>query len=79
MIPLEHKAQLFIYKTLIDQNKFQLLEMTLRHDAMIMHLPDVMRDELFGPFDDYMQRVQSTLKACEAVCKAIKKRLTELE
>lgn len=79
MIPLEHKAQLFIYKTLIDQNNFQLLDMSLRHDAMLMHLPDAMSGALFSQFDDYVQRVQSTLKACEAVSKAIDKRLTELE
>lgn len=79
MIPSEHKAQLFIYKTLLDQNKFQLLEMSLRHDAMILPLPDAMSGGLFGQFDDYVQRVQSTLKACEEVCKAIDKRLTEME
>ena len=79
MIPFEHKAQLLIYKTLLDQNKFQLLEMTLRHDAMIMHLPDAMSGELFGQFDDYVQREQSTLKACEEVCKAIDKRLIEID
>jgi hypothetical protein len=79
MIPSEHKAQLFIYKTLLDQNKFQLLEMSLRHDAMILHLPDAMSGELFDQFDDFVQRVQSTLKACEEVCKAIDKRLTEID
>ena len=79
MIPSERKTQLTIYKTLLDQNRFQLLEMSLRHDAMILHLPDAISGELFGQFDDYVQRLQSTLKACEVVCKAIDKKLTEIE
>jgi hypothetical protein len=76
----ESKTQLLmLYKTLLDQNKVQLLEMSLEHDAMIIDLPDVIAGDLYVQLNIYLKHLRTTLNACEAVRKAIDKQLTELE
>jgi len=70
---------LIIYKTLLDQNKFQLLEISRRHDAMSKDLADAISGEPYVQFDNYLKHLKSTLNACEAVRKAIDKRLAEIE
>jgi hypothetical protein len=75
----EDKTALTLFKTLVDQNKFQLLEMSLRHDVMILNLPDVFAGELYVQLDNYLRQLRSTLNACEEVRNAINKKLTEME
>ena len=75
---LEPKKQLVIYKTMVDENKSQLLEMSLRHDAMLTHLTDAISDEPYDLLNTYLKQLRSTLIACEAVRKAIDTRLTEI-
>lgn len=75
----EDKTALTLFKTLVDQNKFQLLEMSLRHDVMILNLPDVIAGELYVQLDNYLRQLRSTLNACEAVRNVINKKLTEME
>lgn len=75
----EDKTALTLFKTLVDQNKFQLLEMSLRHDVMILNLPDVFAGELYVQLDNYLRQLRSALNACEAVRNAINKKLTEME
>jgi len=71
--------QLAIYKTMVDENKFQLVEMSLRHDAMLLNLPDAMSGNTYDLLNDYLKQLRSTLIACDVVRKAIDKRLTEIE
>jgi len=75
---LEPKMQLTIYKTIMDDNKFQLLEMSLRHDAMLINLPDAISGDSYDLLDTYLKQLRSTLIACDAVRKAIDTRLTEI-
>lgn len=75
---LEPKMQLSIYKTMVDDNKFQLLEMSSRHDAMLTHLPEAISGDLSDLLDIYLKQLRSTLIACDAVRNAIDKRLTEI-
>ena len=75
---LEPKTQLTIYKTIVDENKFQLLEMSLRHDAMLINLPDAISGDPYDLLNTYLKKLRSTLIACEAVRKAIDTRLTEI-
>ena len=76
---LEPMKQLAIYKTMVDENKFQLVEMSLRHDAMLLNLPDAMSGNTYDLLNDYLKQLRSTLIACDVVRKAIDKRLTEIE
>lgn len=75
---LEPKKQLAIYKTMVDENKSQLLEMSLRHDAMLTHLTDAISGESYKLLNTYLKQLRSTLIACDAVRKAIDKKLTEI-
>jgi hypothetical protein len=68
-----------IYKTYLDQDKFQLLEMSRRYNEMAENLPDAISGEPYVQLDHYLKQLRSTLNACEAVRKAIDKRLTEIE
>jgi hypothetical protein len=68
-----------IYKTYLDQDKFQLLEMSRRYSEMAENLPDAISGEPYVQLDHYLKQLRSTLNACEAVRKAIDKRLTEIE
>jgi hypothetical protein len=79
MIPYDSKTQLIIYRTLVDQNKSQLIEMSLRHDAMIIHLPDAISGTLYVQLDNYLRQLRSALSACEAVRDAIDSTLADSE
>jgi hypothetical protein len=72
------KEQLAIYKTMVDQNKIDLIDMSLRHDAMLINLPDAIRGDTYDLLNDYLKQLRSTLIACDVVRKAIDKRLTEI-
>jgi hypothetical protein len=76
---LDPKLQMTIYKTMVDENKIQLLEMSLRHDAMIINLPDAISDDLYELLNNYLKQLRSTLTACEELRIAIDKKFTELE
>ena len=76
---LDPKIQMTIYKTMVDENKTQLLEMSLRHDAMLINLPDAISDDSYELLINYLKQLRSTLIACEALRIAIDKKLTELE
>jgi hypothetical protein len=76
---LEPKKQLAIYKTMVDENKSQLLELSLRHDAMLTHLTDAINGESYDLLNTYLKQLRSTLIACDAVRKAIDKGLTEMD
>jgi hypothetical protein len=78
MTQLEPKMQLTLYKTMVDDSKFQLLEMSLRPDAMLIHLPDAINGDLSDLLDSYLMQLRSTLIACDIVRKAIDKSLTEI-
>jgi hypothetical protein len=75
---LEPKMQLTIYKTIMDDNKFQLLEMSLRHDAMLINLPGAISGDSYDLLNTYLKQLRDTLIACDAVRKAIDTRLTEI-
>jgi hypothetical protein len=75
----EAKTSLLLFKTLVDQNKSQLIEISLRHDAMITHLPDAISGPLYVQLDNYLRQLRSTLSACEAVSNAIDRTLAESE
>jgi len=79
MTPSDRKTRLMIYKTYLDQDKFQLLEMSRRYSEMAENLPDAISGEPYVQLDHYLKQLRSTLNACEAVRKAIDKRLTEIE
>ena len=79
MTPSDRKTRLIIYKTYLDQNKFQLLEMSQHYDEMSKNLPDAISGEPYVQLDNYLKHLRSTLNACEAVRRAIDKRLTEIE
>ena len=79
MTPSDRKTRLMIYKTYLDQNKFQLLEMSQHYDEMSKNLPDAISGEPYVQLDHYLKQLRSTLNACEAVRKAIDKKLTEIE
>ena len=79
MTTSDRKTRLMIYKTYLDQDKFQLLEMSRRYSEMAENLPDAIRGEPYVQLDNYLKQLRSTLNACEAVRKAIDKRLTEIE
>jgi hypothetical protein len=74
----DHRIQLVIYKTMVDQNKFQLVEMLSRYDAMAINLPEAMDSESSALMDDYIKQLRSMLNTCEAIRKVIDERLTEL-
>ena len=76
---LQPKMQLTIYKTMVDKDKFQLLEMSLRHDAMLLNLPEAFSGEAYTLLDSYLKQLRSILNACDAVRNAIDNRLTEIE
>jgi len=79
MTTSEDKTALMLFKTLVDQNKFQLLEISLRHDVMILNLPDAIAGELYVQLDHYVKQLRITLNACEALRKAIDKKSTAFE
>jgi hypothetical protein len=79
MIPYDSKEQLIIYKTLVDQNKFQLLEMSRRFDAMSKHLPKALAGDSYVQVDNYIKHLLDTLNACDVARRAIDKKLTEME
>jgi hypothetical protein len=79
MTTSDRKTRLMIYKTYLDQDKFQLLEMSRRYSEMAENLPDAISGEPYVQLDHYLKQLRSTLNACEAVRKAIDKRLTEIE
>jgi hypothetical protein len=79
MTPSDRKTRLMIYKTYLDQDKFQLLEMSRRYSEMAENLPDAISGEPYIQLDNYLKQLRSTLNACEAVRKAIDKKLTEIE
>jgi hypothetical protein len=79
MTTSDRKTRLMIYKTYLDQDKFQLLEMSRRYSEMAENLPDAISGEPYVQLDNYLKQLRSTLNACEAVRKAIDKRLTEIE
>lgn len=76
---LDPKIQMTVYKTMVDENKIQLLEMSLRHDAMLINLPDAISDDSYELLNNYLKQLRSTLIACDALRIAIDKKLTELE
>ena len=76
---LEPKKQLAIYKTMIDDNKFQLLEMSSRHNAMLTNLPDALSGASYELLNDFLKQLRSTQIACDAVRIAIDVRLAEIE
>ena len=79
MTTSDRKTRLMIYKTYLDHDKFQLLEMSRRYSEMAENLPDAISGEPYVQLDNYLKQLRSTLNACEAVRKAIDKRLTEIE
>ena len=79
MTTSDRKTRLMIYKTYLDQDKFQLLEMSRRYSEMAKNLPDAISGEPYVQLDNYLKQLRSTLNACEAVRRAIDKRLTETE
>lgn len=79
MTTSDRKTRLMIYKTYLDQDKFQLLEMSRRYSEMAENLPDAISGEPYVQLDNYLKQLRSTLNACEAVRKTIDKRLTEIE
>ena len=79
MTTSDRKTRLMIYKTYLDQDKFQLLEMSRRYSEMAENLPDAISGEPYVQLDNYLKHLRSTLNACEAVRRAIDKRLTEIE
>ena len=79
MTTSDRKTRLMIYKTYLDQDKFQLLEMSRRYSEMAENLPDAISGEPYVQLDHYLKQLRSTLNACEAVRKAIDKKLTEIE
>jgi hypothetical protein len=79
MTPMDHKIRLLVYKTALDQDKFQLLEMSRRYIEIGENLPDAITGEPYVHLDHYLKHLRNTLNACEAVRTAIDKRLTELE
>jgi hypothetical protein len=79
MTTSDRKTRLMIYKTYLDQDKFQLLEMSRRYSEIAENLPDAISGEPYVQLDNYLKQLRSTLNACEAVRKAIDKRLTEIE
>ena len=79
MTTSDRKTRLMIYKTYLDQDKFQLLDMSRRYSEMAENLPDAISGEPYIQLDNYLKPLRSTLNACEAVRKAIDKRLTEIQ
>ena len=79
MTTSDRKTRLMIYKTYLDHDKFQLLEMSRRYREMAENLPDAISGEPYVQLDHYLKQLRSTLNACEAVRKAIDKRLTEIK
>ena len=76
---LDPKTQLNIYKTMMLDEKFQLLEMSTRHDAMLINLPDAISDDSYELLNSYLKQLRSALIACDTLRIAIDKKLTELE
>ena len=76
---LDPKIQMTIYKTMVDENKIQLLEMSLRHDSMLMSLPDAISDDSYELLNNYLKQLRSALIACDTLRIAIDKKMTELE
>ena len=79
MTTSDRKTRLMIYKTYLDQDKFQLLEMSRRYSEMAENLPDAISGEPYVQLDHYLKQLRSTLNACEAVRKATDKKLAEIE
>lgn len=79
MTTSDRKTRLMIYKTYLDQDKFKLLEMSRRYSEMAENLPDAISGEPYVQLDSYLKQLRSTLNACEAVRKAIDKKLAEIE
>jgi len=79
MTTSDRKTRLMIYKTYLDQNKLQLLEMSQHYSEMAENLPDAISGEPYVQLGNYLKQLRSTLNACEAVRKAIDKKLTEIE
>jgi len=76
---LDPKTQLNIYKTMMLDERFQLLEMLTRHDAMLINLPDAISDDSYELLNSYLKQLRSALIACDTLRIAIDKKLTELE
>ena len=64
---LDPKIQMTVYKTMVDENKIQLLEMSLRHDAMLINLPDAISDNSYELLNNYLKHLRSSLVACDSV------------
>lgn len=79
MTPSDIRTRLMIYKKFLDQDKFQLLEMAHRYAEIAENLPDAISGDPYVQLDNYLKQLRSTLNACEAVRKAIDKKLTEIE
>lgn len=79
MTPSDIRTRLMIYKKFLDQDKFQLLEMAHRYAEIAENLPDAISGDPYVQLDNYLKHLRSTLNACEAVRKAIDKKLTEIE
>ena len=82
MTPSDDKTRVLVYKTFLDRDKTQLLEMARRYSEYAEHLPDALQAISGQPYvqlDNYLKQLRIALNACEAVRQAINKRLTELE
>jgi len=79
MTPSDIKTRLMIYQQYLDQDRSQLLEMAHRYGEIADNLPDAISGEPYVQLDNYLKHLRSTLNACEAVRKAIEKKLIEME
>lgn len=76
---LTPREQLAIYKTMLEDNRFQLLEMWSRHNAMLTNLPDAFSGASSDLLARYLRQLKSLMNACEAVRIDIEIRLLEME
>ena len=75
---LDPTTQLNIYKTMMLDEKFQLLEMLTRHDAMLINLPGVFSGDSYELLTAYIKQLGTALAACDAVRNEIDTRLREI-
>jgi hypothetical protein len=77
--PTEKKLKLMIYKTFIDNEKFQLAEILRRHSEEEYIYPDAMDGDPAQQLDKYLKSLKDAMTECDVLRAEITTLLNKLE